>query len=223
MNRIQIPIFELDNVRVAYNGRTVLKIGKFQFHRGTIYGIVGPVGSGKTTLLKVLTGRIVPTDGEILYENEPFEKNWLGRIKPLPEVVFLESDVSTHKGTVSEFISSRLPKNYEEVRRRYYSNSRHSSEWDLSMDALSSGLRYRANLIAAIESDPKVLIIDDYAKNFDLKLKREFNRRIRQNAKSRGTTVIISTTDMSPIRDLATVIIFLDNGHISKVRSQKNQ
>ena len=90
------------------------------------------------------------------------------------------------------------------------------------MDELSSGLRYRVHLISVIESDPKVLVIDDYGMNFDTKLKREFNRRILNTVKSRGTTVILSTTEANSLRNFATVVVYLDNGHISKVRSYKS-
>jgi len=41
MNRIQVPIFELNNIKVVRDNVTNLKIKNFKFHRGAIYGIVG--------------------------------------------------------------------------------------------------------------------------------------------------------------------------------------
>ena len=38
-------IFELKDLKKNYKENTVLSIGRLQFHRGTIYGIVGPIGS----------------------------------------------------------------------------------------------------------------------------------------------------------------------------------
>lgn len=221
MNRIQVPIFELKNVTVSYNDRIALKISKFQFHRGTIYGIVGRTGSGKTTLLKVLTGRLVPTEGQVFYEKEPYQKSWLGKVK-LPADISVLDEVDRYKGKVRDYFNVNVPERFEEIKQNYFKKPRHSSEWNLLMDELSSGLRYRVHLISVIESDPKVLVIDDYGMNFDTKLKREFNRRILNTVKSRGTTVILSTTEANSLRNFATVIVYLDNGHISKVRSYKS-
>ena len=57
MNRIQIPIYELNNIKVVRDNVVNLKVKNFKFHRGAIYGIVGPIGAGKSTLLNALAGR----------------------------------------------------------------------------------------------------------------------------------------------------------------------
>jgi len=219
MNRIQVPIFELDNVRVTRESGIALKISKFQFHRGTVYGVVGPIGSGKTTLLETLAGRLNVTEGSVLYESERYAKTWLGKTKVPPEIVFLEDITDGYTGSVGDFFQKKLPDRTEYIQRQYYSHSPLTEEWEMPIQSLSKGQNYRMNLIIVIESDPKVLIIDDYGTNFDAKMKREFNRRIVYNARSRGTTIIISSSDMSNVRNVASVIVSLDNGHISKVRS----
>ena len=121
MSRIQVAIFELENTRVAIGGRSILKIGKFQFHRGTVYGIVGPVGAGKTTLLDLLAGRIIPTEGSILYEKEPFDKTWLGKIKVPAEIHFLNSEGGVTQDSVASFFRVRA---CTFVRRRCTSRAR---------------------------------------------------------------------------------------------------
>lgn len=221
MSRIQVPIFELENTRVAIGGRSILKIGKFQFHRGTVYGIVGPVGAGKTTLLDLLAGRIIPTEGSILYEKEPFEKTWLGKIKVPAEIHFLNSEGGVTQDSVASFFRQRLPQRFEYVQSQYYSKPAYSEDWEMAVSKLSRGQVYRVNVIAAIESDPKVLIMDDYGLHFDKSISRDCNRRISHSAKSRGTTVILSSTSMFDLKSVAAVVITLDNGHISQVRSLK--
>ena len=51
MSKKPTLIYELKNLKKVYNNNPVLNIGRLQIHRGTLYGILGPVGSGKTTLL----------------------------------------------------------------------------------------------------------------------------------------------------------------------------
>lgn len=221
MNRIQVPIFELKNLRVTRDGRTALKISQFQFHRGTPYGILGPVGSGKTTLLEILAGRIKPTEGKVLYEKKRFGRTWLGRIKVPPDIVFLEEESGGFTGTVQEYLEKRLPERVDYIRRQYFSRAPLSTEWEMAVPSLSRGHSYRMNMIVAIESDPKVLIIDDYGINFDTQMRRDFDRRLSYSSRKRGTTVVLSSTDMVNVKNVASVVVSLDNGHIAKVRSLK--
>ncbi|MAG20972.1 MAG: hypothetical protein CMF77_02275 [Candidatus Marinimicrobia bacterium] len=221
MNRIQVPIFELENTRVDIGGRSILKIGKFQFHRGTIYGIVGSVGAGKTTLLSLLAGRMVPTEGSVLYEKEPFEKSWLGKLKVPTDIYMLDNEGAAAQGSVTSFFKQSVAQRLEYIQSQYYSKPAYAQDWEMAVNKLSRGQVYRMNMIAAIESDPKVLIADDYGLHFDKSISRDFNRRINHSAKSRGTTAILSSTSMFDLKSVAAVVITLDNGHISQVRSLK--
>ena len=56
MNQQSTLIYELKGVKKTFNSETVLYVGRHQFHRGTVYGIVGPVGSGKSSLMNILAG-----------------------------------------------------------------------------------------------------------------------------------------------------------------------
>ena len=223
MNRIQLPIFQLDDIQVSYGKNNVLKIGNFKFHRGTIYGIVGTVGSGKTTLLNLLRGEINPNEGSVLYEDNPFERSFFGKLKPIPEIIFFGDYPSNSKLSVKEKISSVLPERSEQIRKKYYSSSQNSSSWTTPINKQSPGQEKRMEMIIGAESDPKILMIDNYGNYFDSQMKREMNHKFKNNAKKRGTTVILTTTDIERVRHVSSVLIFLDNGHISKIRSLAKQ
>jgi len=221
MNRIQIPIFEINDIKVVRDSAVNLKIKNFQFHRGTTYGIIGPIGAGKTTLLSILGGRLVPTEGTVEYESEEFKKSWLGRIKIPKDILTLDDNPISFKGTVAEYVKSILPDKVDDIYQQYYSSPRISTHWDGMVSNLSSGEIAKLKLITAMESDPKVLLMDDYGINFDPNIKRELDRRLKNNARTRGTTVVLSSSELSKVKDIASVVLFLDNGHISKVRSLK--
>ena len=55
MSQQSTLIYELKGLKKSYNDQTILNIGRLQFHRGTIYGIVGPIGSGKSTFCLLYT------------------------------------------------------------------------------------------------------------------------------------------------------------------------
>ena len=221
MNRIQIPIFELKNISIKFGDKTALKIGNFKFHRGTVYGITGPMGSGKSIFLNMLGGRLDPADGELLYESQPYKKNWRRKIKVPEEILFVDVTDVYSAGTVNQFLTSRFQDRSKQVKKQYYSSNNNAKEWETSISSLSGGQLQRLHLVTAIESDPKVLIIDDYGVNFDYSTLREFNKKLNHTARARGVTVILSNSRAKDISDAVSVLLSLDNGHLAKVRSFK--
>ncbi|WP_419392779.1 Msr family ABC-F type ribosomal protection protein [Cytobacillus praedii] len=57
--------FELENVKVTYLDREVLKIERLAIHQFDRIGIVGKNGAGKSTILKLLAGTVQPTNGKV--------------------------------------------------------------------------------------------------------------------------------------------------------------
>ena len=123
MNRIQIPIFELKNIRVNYGNNNALKIGNFKFHRGTVYGIAGPIGCGKSTLLNLLSGRIFPTEGEILYEKDVYKKNWAGKIKLPDDIRICDTKTVLSSISVMQFLNNRFGDRVQALKKQYYSKN----------------------------------------------------------------------------------------------------
>ena len=59
-------MFELRDLRHAYNGTEVLRIDAFAAAQGEHWLVLGPSGSGKSTLLHILAGLLKPTQGEAI-------------------------------------------------------------------------------------------------------------------------------------------------------------
>jgi ABC-type multidrug transport system ATPase subunit len=70
-----------------------------------------------------------------------------------------------------------------------------------------------------VESDPRVLIIENYGAMLDDELEKDISRRLRRMNRNLGTTIIMSATNPVRLQKLVSVMIFLDNGHIAKIRS----
>jgi ABC-type sulfate/molybdate transport systems ATPase subunit len=73
-------------------------------------------------------------------------------------------------------------------------------------------------MIIALESDPRVLMIDDYGVFFDKNMEMDFRKKIIRMNKDLGTTIILAAPSDLHIKRVASVLIYLDNGHISKIR-----
>ena len=66
--------------------------------------------------------------------------------------------------------------------------------------------------------EPRVLLIDDYGLSIDPRTEIMLRKKIIKMNNILGTTVLLSSSNDYFLKQFASVIIYLDNGHISKIR-----
>lgn len=223
MNQKATLIYDLKNLKIDFDNRSVLHIGTLQVHRGTVYGIIGPIGSGKTTLIRALTGLLKPTSGTLKYDDREFSTNWLGKIKPEPSIYQAGVEQLPLKSRVKDLIQKMHPERTEQIRKQYFSGAPQQQMWENTLEKRTPGERSWINMILAVEGDPRVLLIDDYGINFDSGMLQDFNRRLLKMVRDLGTTIILTSVTDDVIQNVASVLIYLDNGHICKIRPGKTR
>jgi len=219
MDHRKTLIFEITNLKKTYGSITALSIGNLQFHRGTIYGIIGPIGSGKSSLLKIIAGLEKPNSGKVLYDSHEFNKSWTGKIIPDPEIMLSRTDSLPKGQKVKNALSAGAKKNSNNVISSNFINSPWKHLLERSISSLSPGELAWVNMVLAVDSDPRVLILDDYGVLFDPDLERDFRTKIKRMNKNLGTTIILASHSDQYLKRFASVLIYLNNGHISKIRS----
>lgn len=212
-------IYKIENLKKTYGDRTVLQVGRLQFHPGTIYGLIGPVGSGKTTLFKIMAALEKPTSGIIEYDSESFQTNWFGKLKKYPDIYFANSNMLQQNLSVGQIAKKYYPKKTSNIKTKYFSKGNKEKLWTIPLNSLSPGEKSWINCILAVEGDPRVLLIDDYGTLMDYEMEFEFRKRIQKMNRDLGTTIILASPTDQIIRKFASVIIYIDNGHVSKIRS----
>jgi ABC-2 type transport system ATP-binding protein len=212
-------IYKIENLKKTYDDRTVLQIGRLQFHPGTIYGLIGPIGSGKTTLLKIMSALEKPSSGIIEYDSEPFQTNWFGKLKKYSDIYFANANLLQNNLSISQIAKKYYSKNIDDIRTKYFSSDKKEKLWTIPLNSLSPGEKSWINCILAVEGDPRVLLIDDYGTLMNYEMEFEFRKRIQKMNRDLGTTIILASPTDQIIKKFVSVIIYLDNGHVSKIRS----
>jgi ABC-type multidrug transport system fused ATPase/permease subunit len=162
---------DLKNIRVEYPGGGVaLEDVSFFIPKGKMTAIVGRSGSGKTTIADLLLGLILPTQGEILLDGEPFSRydiqSFRERIGFVPQEEFL------FNMTIRENLVWAKP-GATDYQLRHACDTAHASEFiDIlpgGLDyvigdrgsRLSGGQRQRLTLARALIKEPEILILDE--------------------------------------------------------------
>ena len=191
----------------------------FAIAPGEMVGYVGPNGAGKSTTIKMLTGILVPSEGQV---------EVLGLVPHRRR-----KDVARHIGVVfgqrtQLWWDLPLVESFDLLRHIYRVPSerfeanlgrfRGLLELDPFLSTpvrqLSLGQRMRGELAAALLHDPPVLFLDEPTIGLDVVAKhriRDFLRRINREA---GVTVLLTTHDMSDIEQLCQRLMIIDRGKL---------
>ena len=213
-------IFKVNGLEKKYGSYNALNLKKLEIHPGTIYGVIGTVGSGKTTLLNLLGGLEKQSSGIILYENNPYEKNWYGKIIPKDDLFYVgDLRKQSPKKTVSAYIADKFGKKKKVIANRYFNDGSFKNLLHRTIKNISDAEANWLSMVLAIEADPRVLLIDDYGTYFNSKMEKEFRTKIIKMNRNLGTTIILTAPSDINIKYFASVLIFLDHGHIWKIRS----
>ena len=216
MNTNRDALYDISRVNVDISNENILNVRKLKFHKGAIYGVVGPAGSGKTTLLKLLSGLIKESSGEVKYDNSVFETNWIGKAILNPEIKF----VDLLKNDFGKSIPSKIKNNKSKDVFSFYSKKMNLNRLlKNKTSVLSKGELAFANLSFALEDDPRVLIVDDYGIYFDYDTEINFRKKILLMNKNFGTTIILSSISDKILKLFTSVNIYLENGYVSKIRA----
>jgi len=219
MGKKDTLIYELKNLKKIYNNITALSIGRLQIHRGTIYGILGPIGSGKTTLLNILAGYDKQTEGRLLYDHSEFQQSWLGKII-IPDEISISGKHNYNKSQiVKSYIDYCFPNKSNKIIKQYFHGSVSKRILPLKIQNLSPGQKSWLDTVFALEGDPRVLIQDDFSYLFDSEMQSIARKGFRKMNRNLGTTIILSSVNSNVLRNLCSVMIYLENGHIIRIRS----
>jgi ABC-2 type transport system ATP-binding protein len=191
----------------------------FQVDRGELIGYLGPNGAGKSTTIKMLTGLLVPTSGELLVNGRV---PWRERIPHVAGIGAVFGQRTTLWWDLPVIESLELLKHvYRVPGARFRENLDEFNELlelgpflDNPVRTLSLGQRMRADIAAALLHDPAILFLDEPTIGLDVVAKERIRRFITHINRDRGTTVILTTHDLSDVEKLCERVLIIDRGRL---------
>jgi L-cystine transport system ATP-binding protein len=192
--------------------------------KGDVVAILGPSGSGKTTLLRCLNYLEKPDEGSIaigdfVVDCKRAGKKDIHRLRQKSAMVFQQYNLFKHKTALENVMEGlvvvkKVPK--EEAKARSVELLQKvglANKLDAYPSQLSGGQQQRVGIARALALNPEVILFDEPTSALDPELVGEVLAVIRKIAKE-GITMIIVTHEMSFAQDVASHVVFMDEGVI---------
>ena len=211
---------ELERVSKSFDGRTrVVRDLDLRIRRGEFLTLLGPSGSGKTTCLMMLAGFETPTAGAIriggrAMQQVPARQRGIG-------MVFQNYALFPHM-TVGENLSFPLevrgidPQRRGERVRRALRLVRLDGLEGRRPGQLSGGQQQRVAIARSLATEPHVMMFDEPTSALDPEMIKEVLDVMQELARS-GMTMICVTHEMGFAREVASRVVFMDEGEIVEV------
>lgn len=211
------------NLHKSFHGTDVLKGINETIHKGEKVVVIGPSGSGKSTFLRCLNLLETPTEGEVWVEgnNITAPKTDIDKVRQKMGMVFQHFNLFPHL-TVKKNITlapTTLKLQTEEEAgenaMRLLKRIGLEEKADSYPNQLSGGQKQRIAIIRALAMNPDVMLFDEPTSALDPEMVGEVLELMKELAKE-GMTMVCVTHEMGFAREVATRILFMDNGVITE-------
>jgi len=208
------PAVEVDGLEKHYGDVTALDGIAFSAAPGEVFGLLGHNGAGKSTTIRILTGRARPSAGRarVLGHDIP------GGLEHVRHRINLVAETPTlyERATAKENLdlfctlyglpAARGDAALERVGLVHAAKRK--------VKTFSTGMRQRLMLARAVINEPRVLFLDEPTRGLDPKSARDLRELVRELSRG-GTTIFLTTHDMTEADVLCDRVAFLAEGRIA--------
>ena len=227
------PLLELDQVTVQFGGLKAVAEVSFAIGEGELVGLIGPNGAGKTTVFNLITGVYQPTGGRISFAgrsvlgHRPYKITGRGIARTFQNIrLFGSLSVFDNVRTACNLhlrhgISHALLRG-----RKFFTEEAEiegkvmelleifglAADRDLPCRSLPYGDQRRLEIVRALATRPKLLLLDEPAAGMNPTEKVELMKLIRFTQEKFGCAVLLVEHDMRVVMGICQRINVLDYG-----------
>jgi branched-chain amino acid transport system ATP-binding protein len=227
--------FSAEDLTMRFGGLLAVDRFSLELARGELVGLIGPNGAGKTTVFNVIAGMLQPASGRIVFAGEEItglKPNAVTRrgiartfqnIRLFQDMKVLENVMISHHGRLrSSFLGAVLQtplyrREEQEMAEGSLKLLRMVGLEDFAREragGLSYGQQRRLEIVRALASQPRLLLLDEPAAGMNPQETQELMRFILKIKKEFDLTILLIEHDMQVIMGICERIMVLDYGAV---------
>lgn len=220
---------EVKNIVKKYGDKTVVDNLSFKMSEPGVYALLGTNGAGKTTTIRIILGMLSKDGGEVLWNGEQLdtlntnigylaeERGLYPKYSLLDQLLYFAKLKEVPKEEAKKRIkywAKRLEvEEYIYPNKKSDKNSKAKKSKSMNADQLSKGNQQKIQLMAALISDPDIIILDEPLSGLDPVNTDLFKTIIREEI-DKKKYLIMSSHQMSTIEEFCTDITILNRGNV---------
>ena len=176
-------MLEIRNLKKTFNGGTeALRGVNLKVNKGEFISILGPSGSGKTTLLRSINGLEKIESGNILFDEQKINEDYLPEVQKKTGMIFQEFNLVNNLSAINNVLTGLLNSTSKFLSMFYLFSREQKLEALKALetvgllnkaynraDELSGGQRQRVGIARAIIKRPTLLLADEPVASLDPK------------------------------------------------------
>ena len=214
-------MIRIENLHKRFGKLEVLKGIDINVKKGEIIAIIGPSGSGKSTFLRCINRLEEPTDGKIFIDGENIlsKETNINKIREKVGMVFQHFNLFPHKNVIKNITLAPIKiKNYSiELAEKKADNLLNKvgllDKKYSYPNQLSGGQKQRIAIARALAMEPEIMLFDEPTSALDPEMIKEVLDVMIELARE-GMTMLIVTHEMGFAKNVATRILFMNDGKI---------
>lgn len=216
-------MIKVKNLKKHFGDLEVLRGIDEHISQGEVVVVIGPSGSGKSTFLRCLNLLETVTEGEVYVDDELINdpKVDVNKIRQKMGMVFQQFNLFPHLTimeniTLAPVLLKKMTKE-EAVKRgqELLARVNLAEKADAYPAQLSGGQKQRVAIARALAMDPEIMLFDEPTSALDPEMVGEVLEIMKELAQT-GMTMVVVTHEMGFAREVATRVIFIDEGKIQE-------
>jgi ABC-2 type transport system ATP-binding protein len=206
-------VITAQNLTRRFAAKLALDDVSLRIESGELFGLIGPDGAGKTTFFRVVAGLLQPTSGSVAVEKGV-------TFGFVPQRFAMYEDLSVDENLTLRAKLYDVPNDVANARAADLLQRVGMDRFRKRLaGALSGGMKQKLALVAALLTQPRLLLLDEPTTGVDPVSRREFWALLNALHHD-GLTIVVSTPYMDEA-EYATRIAFLDRGRVSSVGTRQ--
>ncbi|MBS4764462.1 MAG: amino acid ABC transporter ATP-binding protein, partial [Brachyspira sp.] len=214
-------MIKIENLHKRFGKLEVLNGIDINVEKGEIIAIIGPSGSGKSTFLRCINRLEEPSEGKIFIDGENIlsKETNINKIREKVGMVFQHFNLFLHKNVIKNITLAPIKiKNYsvelaEKKADKLLSKVGLLDKKYAFPNQLSGGQKQRIAIARALAMEPEVMLFDEPTSALDPEMIKEVLDVMIELARE-GMTMLIVTHEMGFAKNVATRILFMNDGKI---------